>query len=164
MGGYDLSYENFVFGIKRKVIIFVENIKTKFISNMKFFSIKELCKSTTANKYNIDNTPSQEIIENLTQLVDNILDPLREAWGRPINVNSGYRSEELNIKVGGSSTSQHKLGQAADISAGSRESNKKLFSLIKNLKLPFDQLIDESDYSWIHISYGPKNRRQILKL
>lgn len=131
---------------------------------MRFFSIKELCKSVTADKYNIDNTPTQEVIENLTQLVDNILDPLREVWGRPIYVNSGYRSPELNVKVGGSVGSQHKLGQAADITTGNPYNNEKLFKLIQNLKLPFDQLIDEKNYSWIHVSYGPKNRRQILKL
>lgn len=131
---------------------------------MRFFSIKELCKSTTADKYNIDNTPTQEVTDNLTKLVDNILDPLREAWGRPIYVNSGYRSPKLNAKVGGSTNSQHKSGQAADITTGNASNNEKLFKLIQNLKLPFDQLIDEKNYSWIHVSYGPKNRRQILKL
>ena len=131
---------------------------------MRFFSIKELCKSITADKYNIDNTPTQEVTDNLTKLVDNILDPLREAWGRPIYVNSGYRSPKLNAKVGGSTNSQHKSGQAADITTGNTSNNEKLFKLIQNLKLPFDQLIDEKNYSWIHVSYGPKNRRQILKL
>lgn len=131
---------------------------------MRFFSIKELCKSTTADKYNIDNTPTQEVTDNLTKLVDNILDPLREAWGRPIYVNSGYRSPKLNTKVGGTSTSQHLFGMAADITTGNASNNEKLFKLIQNLKLPFDQLIDEKNYSWIHVSYGPKNRRQILKL
>jgi uncharacterized protein YcbK (DUF882 family) len=131
---------------------------------MKYFTIKELCKSTTANKYNIDNTPNEEIISNLTALVENVLDPLREAWGRPITVSSGYRCKALNTKVKGSSTSQHMLGQAADISAGTIEENKKLFQLAQNLKLPYDQLIDEYGYSWVHISYGPRNRRSVLHL
>lgn len=131
---------------------------------MKYFTIKELTKSSCADQYKIDNTPPQESISNLTALVDNVLDPLREAYGRPINVTSGYRCPELNKKVNGSKTSQHVLGQAADITVGSPDNNKKLFSLIKSLKLPFDQLIDEYNYSWVHVSYGPRNRRQILHI
>lgn len=131
---------------------------------MKYFTIKELSKSTTAQKYGIDNTPTDEIIKNLTSLVDKVLDPLREAWGKAIIVTSGYRCEALNTKVKGAKNSQHKLGQAADIKAGTPEENKKLFQLAQKLGLPYDQLIDEYDYSWIHISYGPRNRRQILHL
>lgn len=131
---------------------------------MKYFTIKELTKSTTAQKYGIDNTPTDEIIKNLTSLVDKVLDPLREAWGKAIIVTSGYRCEALNTKVKGAKNSQHKLGQAADIKVGTPEENKKLFQLVQKLKLPYDQLIDEYDYSWIHISYGPRNRKQILHL
>lgn len=131
---------------------------------MKYFTIKELTKSTTAEQYKIDNTPSDEEIRNLTLLVDNILDPLREALGKPITINSGFRSKALNSKTKGSKTSQHCLGQAADIKIGSPEENKKLFDLIQKLKLPFDQLIDEYNFSWVHVSYGPKNRRQILHI
>ena len=131
---------------------------------MKYFTIQELCKSTTADQYKIDNTPSQDVINNLVQLVDNILDPLREEWGKPIVVTSGYRSPKLNSKVGGSKTSQHVLGQATDIQVGSPKQNKELFNLIQEMKLPFDQLIDEYDYSWVHVSFGPKNRRQILHI
>ena len=131
---------------------------------MKYFTIKELTKSTTPEQYKIDNTPSDEEIRNLTLLVDNILDPLREALGKPITVNSGFRSKALNSKIKGSKTSQHCLGQAADIKIGGPEENKKLFDLIQKLKLPFDQLIDEYNFSWVHVSYGPKNRRQILHI
>lgn len=131
---------------------------------MKYFTIKELTKSTTAEQYKIDNTPSDEEIRNLTLLVDNILDPLREALGKPITINSGFRSKALNSKIKGSKTSQHCSGQAADIKIGSPEENKKLFDLIQKLKLPFDQLIDEYNFSWVHVSYGPKNRRQILHI
>ena len=126
---------------------------------MKYFTINELCRSETASKHKIDNTPSAEIIANLTALVDNVLDPLREAWGRPIIVTSGYRCEVLNKLVGGVPTSQHKKGQAADISAGSIEDNKKLFDLAIKLKLPFDQIIDEYGYKWVHISYSSTRRR-----
>lgn len=138
------------------------NIRINFIKKefiMKYFTINELCKSETASKHKIDNTPSAEIIANLTALVDNILDPLREAWGRPIIVTSGYRCEALNKLVGGVPTSQHKQGQAADISAGSIEDNKRLFDLAIKLKLPFDQIIDEYGYKWVHISYSSTRRR-----
>lgn len=132
---------------------------------MKYFTINELCRSETASKHKIDNTPSAEIIANLTALVDNILDPLREVWGRPIIVTSGYRCEALNrILPGASPTSQHKQGQAADITAGSIEDNKKLFDLAIKLNLPFDQIIDEYGYKWVHISYSPRNRRAVRHL
>lgn len=131
---------------------------------MKYFTIKELCKSSTAALKRIDNTPNSEIVNNLQQLVDNILDPLREAYGKPIKVNSGYRCEALNVAVGGSKTSQHRYGLAADITTGSRLENKKLFILAKQLNLPFDQLIDEKAYSWIHISFSKNPRKQVLHL
>lgn len=132
----------------------------------KYFSIAELTKSSTAIKKKINNTPTKEVENNLNQLIDNILDPLREAWGQPIIVDSGYRCEALNKAVGGAAHSQHKLGQAADIhtKSDSKEDNKKLFELIKQLKLPFDQLINEYNYNWIHVSYSPRNRRQILNI
>ena len=132
----------------------------------KYFSIAELTKSSTAIKKKINNTPTKEVKNNLNQLIDNILDPLREAWGQPIIVGSGYRCEALNKAVGGAAHSQHKLGQAADIhtKSDSAEDNKKLFELIKQLKLPFDQLINEYNYNWIHVSYSPRNRRQILNI
>lgn len=131
---------------------------------MKYFTLKELTKSSTAKQFNISNDPNETITQNLINLVNYILDPLREAWGSPIYVTSGYRSPELNKKVKGAKTSQHMLGQAADIKAGDKMTNKKLFQLIQSLKLPYDQLIDEYDYSWIHVSYSPRNRRQILHI
>lgn len=131
---------------------------------MKYFTIKELCKSSTATLKKINNSPNSEIIKNLELLVKNILDPLRENYGKPITVNSGYRCLELNQAVGGSKTSQHMLGLAADITVGSPKLNKQLFDLIIHLKLPFDQLIDEKNYRWIHVSYTDKPRKQILHL
>lgn len=131
---------------------------------MKYFTIKELCDSSVALQKKINNTPNSEIVNNLEQLVDNILDPLREEFGEPIIINSGYRSPALNKEVKGAKNSQHVTGQAADITSGSKLGNKKLFILAQNLDLPFDQLIDEKNYSWIHISYSPRNRKQILHL
>ena len=131
---------------------------------MKYFTIKELCKSSTAIQKGIDNTPNSEIVNNLKKLVEYILDPLRERYGKPIHVNSGYRCDALNKAVGGSKTSQHRYGLAADITAGSKFENRRLFILAQKLDLPYDQLIDEKGYSWIHISYSEKPRKQILHL
>ena len=131
---------------------------------MKYFTIKELCKSSTATHKGIDNSPNSEIVNNLEQLVDNILDPLREGFGEPIIVNSGYRSPALNKAVKGAANSQHVFGQAADITSGSKFGNKRMFTLAQKLDLPFDQLIDEKNYSWIHVSYSPRNRKQVLHL
>lgn len=132
----------------------------------KYFSIAELTKSDTANKLKINNNPTKEIENNLNQLVDNILDPLRESYREPIIVSSGYRCPQLNKAVGGASSSQHTKGQAADIhtKSNTKEGNKKLFDLVKSLKLPFDQLIDEYGYKWVHVSYSSRNRRQILHI
>ncbi|MFR9051777.1 MAG: D-Ala-D-Ala carboxypeptidase family metallohydrolase [Hominilimicola sp.] len=132
---------------------------------MKYFTIEELCQSTTADRKGIDNRCSNEIAANLTALVDNVLDPLRIWYGKPITVNSGYRCPALNKAVGGAATSQHMNGQAADIDAGDRQQNKLLFEYIRK-SLPFDQLIDESNFAWVHISYRSdrNNRNQVLKL
>ena len=131
---------------------------------MKYFTIKELCKSSTAEQKKIDNTPNSEIVNNLEKLVEYILDPLREKYGKPIIVNSGYRSPALNKAINGSKTSQHMKGLAADITAGSVTKNKVLFNLVQELNLPFDQLIDEKKFRWIHVSYSNKPRKQILHL
>ena len=131
---------------------------------MKYFTIKELTKSDTAKKHGISNTPNSQAKQNLENLVNFVLDPLREAYGKPIVVTSGYRCNKLNQLIGGSKTSQHCTGQAADIcsSIGTKEENEKLFNLILELKLPFDQLINEHDFDWIHISYA--NRNMVLHL
>ena len=132
---------------------------------MKYFTMDELTHSATAIRKGIDNTPDSKVKANLTALVANVLDPLREAYGKPIVVSSGYRCAKLNRAVGGVARSQHLSGQAADIqSAGkSRSEHKKLFDLARKLNLPYDQLIDEHDYKWVHISFNPKgNRRQVL--
>lgn len=131
---------------------------------MKYFSIEEMTKSDTAKAKGIDNTPSQEVIDNLTKLIEAVLDPLREWYGKPITVNSGYRCEALNKAVGGSKTSDHMTGRAADIDTGSKEENKKLFDYIKD-NLEFDQLIDEKNLAWVHVSFRENNnRKQVLYL
>lgn len=131
---------------------------------MKYFTLRELTASATASRLGIDNTPSPQAMNNLNALVTHLLDPLREKFGRPIYVNSGYRCPELNKAVGGSLTSQHLTGEAADITAGNKRENRRLYELLQSLKLPVDQAINECDYSWIHVSYGPRHRRMYFSL
>lgn len=134
---------------------------------MKFFSIRELTKSQTAIRKNIDNSPTKEEEHNLQQLIDNVLDPLREAYGRPIVVTSGYRCKDLNSLVGGAKNSDHLYGYAADIRSveDTRRENKKIFDLILELNLPFKQLINEHNYDWVHVSYClSNNKKQILNI
>lgn len=131
---------------------------------MKYFTLKELSHSDTAMVRGIDNYPTAEAVSNLTELVNNVLDPLRERYGKPIRVSSGYRCPALNRSVNGATSSQHRLGEAADITTGSKEGNRALFEIIRN-HLPFDQLIDERDFSWVHVSFRKdRNRKQVLKL
>ena len=131
---------------------------------MKYFTIAELCRSATARRSGIDNRPPASAVKALTVLVDEVLDPLREAWGGPIRVNSGYRCPELNEAVGGTPTSQHQRGEAADITVGSRSANRRLLALLKRLDLPVDQCIDEKGCRWIHVSHRTgSNRRMYMK-
>ena len=127
---------------------------------MKYFKLSEFCQSKTAKDHGIDMTPPARVKASLEALVVNVLDPLREAVGKPIVVSSGYRPEKLNALIGGAATSQHSLGQAADINIGGM-APKQVCELIIKLGLPFDQLIMEFG-RWTHVSYGPRNRRQVL--
>lgn len=138
---------------------------------MGYFTIAEFVKSETAEKKGIDNRLPKELLPNAQALIDNVLDPLRKAYGKPIVVSSGYRCEALNKAVGGSKTSDHMNGRAADIvgTPNTPAENRKLFNLIQELKLPFDQLIwekgDVVGPDWVHVSYrGEGNRNQVLKL
>lgn len=132
----------------------------------KYFTIPELCASAVAVREGIDNTPPPSVKVNLAALITNCLDPIREKWGSPIIVNSGFRNPTLNKKVGGSPKSQHMTGEAADITTGRVGENKRLFDMIRKSGIPFDQLIDESDYAWIHVSWrsGGNNRGEVLHL
>lgn len=133
----------------------------------KYFSIAELSHSDTAQARGIDNTPTKDVSERLSALITNCLDPLREAYGAPIRVNSGYRSPAVNKAVGGATRSQHLTGEAADLATGSRDSNKRLYNLVIQLKntqgFKFDQLINEYNYSWVHVSYS-KNQARFQEL
>ena len=135
---------------------------------MKFFTINELTRSSTALRKKINNSPTEEVKNNLIELVDKILDPVREKWGKPIIVSSGYRCPTLNVAVGGAKNSQHTTGEAADIHTveDTVAENKKLFEVIKSRGLPFNKLIKEYNYNRIHVSYSSKHkpRKQILSI
>ena len=128
-----------------------------------YFSIPELYASATAQREDIDNRPPECAYHLLHVLVEQLLNPIREAWGEPIVVSSGYRCKELNALVGGAKNSHHLLGCAADIIAGDKADHRRLFNLIRQMqregKIRFTQLILEDDGRWIHISYVPSDLR-----
>lgn len=126
----------------------------------KNFSFCEMVQSCTARRKNIDNTPSVYAMTCLEKLCRDILQPIRDEWGAPIIVSSGYRCPELNKAVGGVTHSDHIFGCAADIkTVGDLPArNKVLFDLIRRMykdgKLPhLKQVIDEYGYDWLHVSY-----------
>ena len=132
----------------------------------KNFALSEMVKSATAERLNVDNSPSDIHLVNLTHLAIRILQPVRDEFG-VITINSGYRSPALNAKVGGSKTSQHCNGQAADFESFSTP-NPDLAKWIAN-NLEFDQLILEfydgvnPNSGWVHCSYNLMgNRKKIL--
>lgn len=124
------------------------------------FSLLELINTSTTTLAN--NVPTWDSLLNLISLCKYILDPLRDAFGKPIHVNSGYRSNFVNEAVGGVSNSQHKFGYAADISVSNRDSISELFALIQEMKLPFDQVIYYRKAGFIHISWSPTYRKQVI--
>jgi len=129
----------------------------------KYFTLKELCASETAAKKGFDNFPSFEVVEHLRDLTEKILDPLREAWGKPIRVTSGYRCTKLNTAIGGSPTSVHKVGWAADLQPTSGKVDDfidfaRRWVMLNGIR--FDQFIRETDKRtgsvWLHIGlYSP---------
>jgi len=132
------------------------------------FTLHELLASQTATRKKITEQfePPQEIIDNLAYLAKNLLEKLREINGNNcLIVSSAYRCPRLNKAVGGVATSQHIRGEAADIDFGSKSANKTFFNKIKNSNLMFDQLLNEFDYSWVHISLKKEgNRKQVLNI
>lgn len=133
------------------------------------FTLEELIKSSTAERLKIDNTPDETQLRKLKELCENVLQPIRNMTKKPIYINSGFRSIELNKAVGGVPSSQHRLGEAADITTKSYQGNKELFiqlvEMSKKKEIEFDQLIDEHNYNWLHISYRKNaNRNQILHI
>ena len=134
----------------------------------KNLSLSEMTKSTTAKRRGIDNSPTEEHIENMKVLAEKIFQPIRDYFGVPFSISSGYRSKALNEAIGGSKTSQHCLGEAIDIDdVYSKATNADFFNYIK-ARLEFDQLIwefgDDNNPAWVHVSYRlGNNRMRVLK-
>jgi len=127
------------------------------------FSLKEFTKSQTAIRFGIDNTPQGDHLDALKDLVENILQPIRDNFGS-VRITSGYRSHDLNEKIGGSQKSQHSVGQAADFEITGLDNFDLAVWISDNLV--FDQLIIEgydgtgANAGWIHCSYNKENNRK----
>jgi len=129
----------------------------------KHFKLSEFTKSKMAKQHDIANNPDQIHVNNLIDLCKNTLEVIRDYYGKPIDISSGYRCLELNALVKGARNSQHVKGEAIDMQGMDGITNEQIFNYIKD-NLDFDQLINEYNFSWIHISYTNKkaNRKQIL--
>ena len=124
----------------------------------KNFSLKEMLVTSTG----VANVPTDKEIDNMKTLAVKILQPLREYMNRPIIVTSGYRSYDVNKRVGGSKTSAHMTGRAADITAGTRTLNKIMYEFIRD-NCEYRQLINEYNYQWVHVEYREgDNKKQEL--
>lgn len=126
-------------------------------------TLSEAITSQTAIRKKIDNTPSAEVIENLKHVAVNVFQKVRDHFGKPIRLSSGYRSPQLNKEVGGSKSSQHVTGQALDIQGTNGITNAEIFEYIKD-NLVFDQLIweygNEKEPAWVHVSLRKSNNRK----
>ena len=135
----------------------------------KNLSLAEVIRSETAKRKGVSNLPTEAHIENFKLLAEKVFQPIREHFGVPIHISSGYRSEALNKAIKGSNTSQHCTGEAIDIDMDATSvTNAEIFEYIKE-NLNFDQLIWEfgtdANPDWVHVSYEStgKQRKQILK-
>ena len=132
-----------------------------------YFNLKEFERSSVADKYNIDNTIPEELIPHIEELID-FLNPIREVWGKPIVVTSGYRCKELHKKVGGVDSSAHTIGYGVDL----HSDDFRVFShLIKSYfmshpEVKFDQVIIEKSgkSQWVHIGLYNKEHKQTGQL
>jgi len=131
----------------------------------KNFVLSEITRSNTAKRLGIDNEPTKKDLENIQRIITNILQPLRNDLG-PIRISSGYRNKELNRAIGGSNKSQHSKGEALDIQfwKDGEMCNKEIYDWIIDNAVEFDQMINEFNFSWIHISLKKSNnRREVLE-
>ena len=130
---------------------------------MKYFTIKELSHSETANRKGIDNTPTGDVVVSMTTLINECLDPVRELYGKAITVTSGFRCPMLNKAVGGVNSSQHVKGEAADLVGINDDETRKIFETAKAFG-QFDQLLYEKNSKgniWVHISYKASGNRKM---
>ena len=131
----------------------------------KNFVLSEITRSNTAKRLGISNEPTKSHLENMQRLISNLIQPMRDELG-PVRISSGYRSKVLNRAIGGSNRSQHCKGQALDLQfwKEGKMCNKEVYDWIINSGLEFDQLINEFDFSWMHVSLTKdKNRKQVLE-
>lgn len=131
----------------------------------KNFTVAEIEHSNTAKRLGIKNEMPEKHLENMQRLITNLIQPMRDALG-PIRISSGYRSPALNRAIGGSSKSQHCKGQALDLQfwKDGEMRNKEIYDWVLKQGIEFDQMINEFDYAWIHISLKEKsNRKQVLE-
>jgi len=131
----------------------------------KNFVLSEITRSNTAKRLGLSNEPTKEHLENMQRLISNLIQPMRDSIG-PIRISSGYRSKALNRAIGGSTKSQHCKGQALDLQfwEGGKMNNKAIYDWILDSGLEFDQMINEFDFAWIHISLKKdKNRKDVLE-
>jgi len=130
----------------------------------KNFWLYEFLESPTAREHKIDEqwNPPGGVVQNLRELCEHLLQPLRDALG-PVRISSGWRCQRLNALVGGVSNSWHLSGRAADCDIDDK--NQLIIDMVKKLGLPFDQMIDEQHLMWVHLSYDNfKNRHQMLRM
>lgn len=130
---------------------------------MKYFTIKELTKSATAEKYKLENLAANEVVENLTTLVDTVLDPLREAWGDPIKLTCAYRSKEVNKKVGGHPNSHHIYGCAADIVCLEKDQDRMMRLLIANPHVDLCQNYPDRNFIHVNIARPEEKPRRLAR-
>ena len=131
----------------------------------KNFVLSEITHSNTAKRLGIENGPNKEHLQSLQRTVSNLLQPIRDALG-PIRISSGYRNPSLNRAIGGSVSSQHCKGEALDLQFWEvgQMNNKVIYDWIIKSDIEFDQMINEFDFAWIHISLKDKgNRKQVLE-
>jgi zinc D-Ala-D-Ala carboxypeptidase len=131
----------------------------------KNFVLSEITRSNTAKRLGIDNGPNKNHLRSIQRLITNLIQPMRDALG-PIRISSGYRNPNVNRAIGGSTKSQHCKGEALDLQFwdDGKISNKKLYDWVLSSNVEFDQMINEFDFAWIHISLKAKdNRKQVLE-
>ena len=131
----------------------------------KNFVLSEITRSNTAKRLGIDNGPNKDHLRNIQRLVSNLVQPMRDALG-PIRISSGYRNPNVNRAIGGSTKSQHCKGEALDLQFWNdgQISNKEIYDWVLRSDVEFDQMINEFDFAWIHISLIKEgNRKQVLE-
>ena len=134
---------------------------------MKYFSLKELYRSATADRLKINNRPPKEIENNLNLFVDMVLDPIREAWGSAITVSSGYRCKKLNSAVGGAYNSGHQFGFCADLQTKGelRKFADFVYDWMVQHQMKWDEILFEKsgDVTWLHFCWIGKDGKQRMK-